>query len=178
MKFEQTSLFYTVVLHISIWGIWSFVSEGISSPKPPVTTGQRELQFVNSRGWSSLHVVFSQTRNYGNCIYWCKYSTYATSMAQRKGWKRRFRIDRSDSLHLPVLSLLCTWARRLKMRKAHLTGPSILHVVHPFLLKIAPREMKHAFKLHVPLCLYLLYRICELWLYMCSTVRCTHKCSL
>ena len=31
-------------------------------------------------------------------------------------YKRRFRIERSDSLNLPVLSLLCAWARRLKTR--------------------------------------------------------------
>jgi len=23
--------------------------------------------------WSSWHVLFSQTRNYGNCLYWCRY---------------------------------------------------------------------------------------------------------
>jgi len=27
----------------------------------------------------------------------------------------------------------------------------------PLLLKIAPRDMKHAFKMHVPVCLYVLY---------------------
>jgi len=31
---------------------------------------------------------------------------------------RRFRIEGSDSLHLPVLSLLCAWARHLKTRTA------------------------------------------------------------
>ena len=31
-------------------------------------------------------------------------------------WKRRFRIVWSDSLNLPVLSLLCAWARHLKTR--------------------------------------------------------------
>jgi len=30
--------------------------------------------------------------------------------------RKRFRIVRSDSLNLPVLSLLCAWARHLKMR--------------------------------------------------------------
>jgi len=35
----------------------------------------------------------------------------------------------------------------------------------PLLLKIAPREMKHALKMHVPVCLYVLYRIRILWLY-------------
>jgi len=35
----------------------------------------------------------------------------------------------------------------------------------PLLLKIAPREMKHALKMHVSLCLYVLYRIRILWLY-------------
>jgi len=34
-------------------------------------------------------------------------------MAQRKGYKRRFRIEGSDSLHMPVLSLLCAWTRHL-----------------------------------------------------------------
>jgi len=32
------------------------------------------------------------------------------------------------------------------------------------LLKIAPWEMKHALKMHVPVCLYVLYRIRVLWL--------------
>jgi len=35
----------------------------------------------------------------------------------------------------------------------------------PLLLKIAPREMKHALKMHVPVCLYVLFRIRILWLY-------------
>jgi len=57
-----------------------------------------------------LRVVFSQTRNVA-VIAFIDANMYVTSMAQRNGWKQRFRIEGSDSLHLPVLSLLCTWAR-------------------------------------------------------------------
>jgi len=39
---------------------------------------------VNSRGWCSLHVVFSQTRNL-TVIAITDSNIYATSMAQRKG---------------------------------------------------------------------------------------------
>jgi len=35
----------------------------------------------------------------------------------------------------------------------------------PLLLKIARREMKNALKMHVPVCLNVLYRIRILWLY-------------
>jgi len=38
----------------------------------------------------------------------------------------------------------------------------------PLLLKIAPREMKHALKMHVPVCLYILHRIRIMWLYQYS----------
>ena len=82
---------------------------------------------VNSRGWSSLSVVFSQTRNF-TVIPVTDTNMCVTSMAQRNGYKRRFRVEGSDSLHLPVLSLLCAWARHLKTRTAHSKGPSNLHV--------------------------------------------------
>jgi len=39
---------------------------------------------VNSKGWSSLHVVFSQTRNF-TVIAFTDANMYATSTAQRKG---------------------------------------------------------------------------------------------
>jgi len=42
--------------------------------------------------------------------------------------KRRFRIVRSDSLNLPLLLLLCAWARHLKMRtqRSQATCTSVL----------------------------------------------------
>jgi len=40
----------------------------------------------------------------------------------------------------------------------------------PLLPKTAPREMKHALKMHVPVCLYVLYRIRILWLHHVRTV--------
>jgi len=39
---------------------------------------------VNSRGWCSLHVVFSQARNL-TVIAFADANIYATSMAQRNG---------------------------------------------------------------------------------------------
>ena len=70
---------------------------------------------VSSRCLRSLRVVFSKARNF----------TVIASLMQtgtRLRWrnamfyKRRFRIVRSDSLNLPVLSLLCAWERHLHMR--------------------------------------------------------------
>jgi len=74
-----------------------------------------------------LHVVFSQTRTF-TVIAFADANIYATSMAQRNSWKRLFRIEGSDSLHLPVLLFLCSWARHLKTHTAHSKGPSNLLV--------------------------------------------------
>ena len=66
-------------------------------------------------GRSSLHVVFSHTRNVTvNCLYWCKYLRDFIGATQKL--KATVPIERSDSLHLPVLSLLCAWARHFKTR--------------------------------------------------------------
>jgi len=51
----------------------------------------------------------------GNCFYWWK-CVRDFDDATQCFKKRRFRIVWSDSLNLPVLSLLCAWARRLKTR--------------------------------------------------------------
>ena len=48
-----------------------------------------------------------------------------SSMAQRKGLKRRFRIDGSDSLHLPALSLLCAWTWHLRRARRTKRGQAI-----------------------------------------------------
>jgi len=61
-----------------------------------------------------------------------------------------------------VLSLLYASARRV--RRTHGAKQSE-RPCSPLLLKIAPREMKHALKTHVPVCLYVLHRICILWLH-------------
>ena len=50
-------------------------------------------------------------------------------MARRSGQKRRFRIEGSHSPHLPVLSLLCAWARHLKTRTQR--GQAICTSVRP-----------------------------------------------
>ena len=68
---------------------------------------------LNSRGWSSLRVVFSQTRN-GNRLYWCKYIRNIDGATQRL--KATVPDRRVWLLHLPVLSLLCAWTRHLKTR--------------------------------------------------------------
>ena len=46
-------------------------------------------------GWSSLRVVFSRTR-YITVIAFTDANMCAISMAQRNGWKRRFRTEGSD----------------------------------------------------------------------------------
>jgi len=78
----------------------------------------------------------------------------------------------SDSLCLPVLSLLCVWEMYLKKRIQ--TSHAFCSPHGPLRLKIASREMKHALKMHVPACLYVLYRIRILWLYHIQ--RCTIFC--
>jgi len=51
---------------------------------------------------------------YGNCLYWCKYVRDFDGATQ---WLKATVPDRRVWLPtLPVLSLLCTWARRLKTR--------------------------------------------------------------
>jgi len=62
-----------------------------------------------------LRVVFSQTRNF-TVIAFTDANMYATWMAQRSGRNGRFLMEGSDFLHLPLLSLLCAWARHLKTR--------------------------------------------------------------
>jgi len=98
----------------------------MQSPRDVVIGKFCSTLLVNSRGRSSLHVVFSQTRNF-TVIAFIDANIYSNSMAQRKSWKLQFRIEVSDSLHLPALSLLCAWARHLKTRPPHSKGPSNLH---------------------------------------------------
>jgi len=69
------------------------------------------------------------------------------------------------------------WAWHLK-RRTHGAKQSA-RPCGPLLLKIAPREMKHALKMHVPVCLYtycIVFVYCDYTMY--TTVRYSYKCSL
>ena len=70
---------------------------------------------VNSRGWSFLRVVFSQTRHF-TVIAFTDGNMYATSMTQRNVLKATVP-DRTVVLpELACVSLLCAWARHLMTR--------------------------------------------------------------
>ena len=112
-----------------------------------------------------MQVVFSQTRNF-TVIAFTDANMYATSMARRKGrfWTSNgaTQSDGSGSKGLTPCTCLCyrccpleqgTYRRALKGAKQSARPRG------PLLLKIAPREMKHALKIHVPVYLYVLYRI-------------------
>jgi len=118
---------------------------------------------VNSRGWRSLHVVFSQTRN-GNRLYWCNYIRNIDGATQRL---KAMVPDRR--VWLPALACVIVAVRLNKTFKdahgAPIGAKQSARTCGPLLLKIAPREMKHALKMHVPVCLYVFYRIRILWLY-------------
>jgi len=109
-----------------------------------------------------LHVVFSQTRSFTVIALLMQICT-------RLQWcnaKRRFRIEGCDSLHLPVLSLLCAWARHLKTRTAHLRGQAICTCVRPASTKdcTSGNEARTQNTCAI-VCLYVLCRIRILWLY-------------
>ena len=64
-------------------------------------------------GWSSLRVVFSQTRNF-TVIAFTDASMYAISMAQRNGQKRRFRTEGSDPTPACVIVTAVRLSKALK----------------------------------------------------------------
>jgi len=80
---------------------------------------------VNSRGWSSLRVVFSQTRNFAVIAFTDAYM-YATSMTQRNVLKATVP-DRTARIPKPACVIA---AVRLKkaLEDAYSKGPSNLHV--------------------------------------------------
>jgi len=85
-----------------------------------------------TQGVKFLHVAFPHTRNFTVFIF-TDANMNAASIVHSKGWKRWFRIERSDSLHLPVLSLLCVWAEHLTTRTQR--GQAIWTPVRPASIK-------------------------------------------
>jgi len=118
-----------------------------------------------------LRFVFSQTRNF-TVIAFTDANMYATSMAQRKRYKRRFRIEGSDSLHLPVLSLLCAWAWHLKTRTAHSRGQAICTSVRLCTSENETRTQNACASVPIRIVSYSYTMI------VACTVRCSYKCSL
>jgi len=84
-------------------------------------------------------------------------------MCTRLRWHNaKVKSDGSGSKGLTPYTACVIVAVRLSkaLKEGHSKGPFNLHVpCGPLLLKIAPREMKHALKIHVLVCLYVLYRI-------------------
>jgi len=134
---------------------------------------------VNSRGWNSLHVVFSQTRNFTGIAF-----TDANTVYTRLHW-RNAKVKATDSdrrvwpLHLPVLSLLCAWARHWKTRTVRAKRPSNLHVrAARFYFRLHLRKWKTHSKCMCQ-CSYtygIIFVYCDCAMY--STVRCSYKCNL
>jgi len=86
------------------------------------------------------------------------------------GARQRLKATVPDGrVWLPALACVIVAVRlRKELKEAHgaLKGAKQSpRPCGPLLPKIAPREMKHALKMHVPVCLYVLYRIRMLWLY-------------
>ena len=63
--------------------------------------------------WTSLRVVFSQTRNF-TVIAFTDANMYTLSMAQRNGEKRRFRIEGSDPTPACVIVSAVRLSKALK----------------------------------------------------------------
>jgi len=87
-------------------------------------------------------------------------------MAQRKRFKKTVP-DRRVWLPAPACVIIAVHLNEaLKDAHGALKGAKQSpRPCGPLLLKIAPREMKHALTMHVPVCLYVLHRIRILWLY-------------
>ena len=66
------------------YNVNSAITFFMQSPTGAVIANSVVTLLVNLRGWSSLHVVFSQTRNF-TVIAFTDANMYATSMAQHKG---------------------------------------------------------------------------------------------
>jgi len=66
---------------------------------------------------------------YSNCLYWWKYVRDINGATQKL--KATVLDRRVWTLHLPVLSLLCAWARYLKTRTTHSRGQAICMCVRP-----------------------------------------------
>jgi len=119
---------------------------------------------VNSRGWCSVHVLLlPDEKRYGNRLHWCKYIRDINGATQRL---KATVPDRRVWLPAPAYVIVAVPLNKA-LKNAHGAlkwAKQSPRPCGPLLLKIAPREMKHALKMHVPVCLHVLYRIRVLWL--------------
>ena len=102
--------------------------------------------------------VLPDKKLYGNRLYWCKYVRDFNGATQRL---KATVLDRRVWLPAPACVIVA-----VRLSKALTDAHSVLkgakQSARPcglLLLKIAPREMKHALKIHVPVCTYVLYHI-------------------
>jgi len=107
--------------------------------------------------------VLPDKKRYGNRLYWCKYIRDINGATQRlKATVPGRRV------WLPAPACVIVAVRLNKaLKDAHgaLKGAKQSpRPCGPLQLKTAPREMKYALKMRVPVCLYVLYRIRVLWL--------------
>ena len=93
--------------------------------------------------------VLPDKKLYGNRLYWCKY------MSDINGALQRLKAKVPDPrVWLPAPACVIVAVRLSKaLKHAHSRGQAICTSCAQLLLKITPREMKHALKMHVPVCL-------------------------
>jgi len=116
--------------------------------------------------------VLPDKKPYGNRSYWCKYVRDINGATQRL---KATVPDRRVWLpaHACVVIVAVRLDKALKDAHGELKGAKQSpRPCGPLLPKTAPREMKHALKMHVAVCLDVLYRIRILWLYhvQCCTI--------
>jgi len=120
--------------------------------------------------------VLPDKKLYGNRLYWCKYVRDFDGATQRL---KATVPDRMVGLPKPACVIVA-----VRLHKAAKDVHGALKGVKqsprpcgPLLLKIALREMKHALKMHVPVCPYcIVFVYCDCTMY--STVWYSYKCSL
>ena len=100
--------------------------------------------------------VLPDEKLYGNRLYWCKY------VRDINGATQRLKATVPDRrVWLPVPACVIVAVRLSKeLKDAHGALKGAKQSARPcglLLLKIAPREMKHALRINVPVCLNVLY---------------------
>ena len=108
--------------------------------------------------------VLPDKKPHGNRLYWCKYIRDINGATQ--SLKATVQ-DRRVWLPAPACVIVAVrLSKALKDAHGALKGAKQSpRQCGPLLLKMAPREMKHELKMHVPVCPYVLYHIRILWLY-------------
>jgi len=81
LKFEQTSLFYNAS-YFNLGGAWSFVSEGLSPPKPPC--GDRTV-------WQNFSLLFNANESEKYSGYAGKFARYVKLSVYKHDWHNAFR---------------------------------------------------------------------------------------